>query len=325
MNHDNRSPSIGRSTMPVLSVAATSAMLVLSACAQQQVSPAAPERGTVTANGIAFDYAIEGDGPVCMVVGDATPVERAISDRLRERLRLVYLGSRMSTPEDRVGDVTAVTMDTLIHDIEVMRHALELGRVCVIGHSISGLLALEYARKYPENVTGVVMHATPPFYNDRLGAAVSAFWDTDASAERKALRQQDRAAMPEDSLRKLPPGEAMKLRYVTSAPVYFHDPAYDPAWILEGVTWNVPAWDQLFGSIMPGYDPAARPPARVPVFLALGRSDFAVPHHVWDEAERSRIPDLTFRLFDRSGHYPMLEEHELFDTTLIDWMESRLQ
>lgn len=282
-------------------------------------------RGTVTANGIDFDYAIEGAGPTCMVVGDATPVERAISDRLRSRLRLAFLGSRMSTPEERTGDVTAVTMDTLVGDIEAMRHALDLGRVCVIGHSISGLLALEYARRYPENVTGVVMHATPPFYNERLAAAVAGFWDTAASAERKAHRQRGREAVPEDSLRRLPPGEAMKLRYVTSAPVYFHDPAYDPAWILEGVTWNVPAWDQLFGSIMPSYDLADGPPVRVPVFLALGRDDFAVPFHVWDDAERRKIPDLTLHLSDRSGHYPMLEEHERFDAALLEWMGGRLR
>jgi proline iminopeptidase len=308
----------------VRSVAASAALLILTACASQPSAPAEPLRGTVTANGIDFDYAIEGDGPVCMVVGDATPVERAISDRLRARLRLAFLGSRMSTPEERVGDVTRVTMDTLVADIEAMRQALDLGTVCVIGHSISGVLALEYARRYPENVTGVVMHATPPFYNDRLGASVTAYWDTAASAERKALRRRDREAMPEDSLRKLPPGEALKLRYITSAPVYFHDPAYDPAWILEGVTWNVPAWDQMFGSIMPPFDMADGPPATVPVFLALGRVDFAVPHHVWDDTERAKISDLTLHLFDRSGHYPMLEEHELFDDALLEWMDSHL-
>jgi len=279
-------------------------------------------RGTVTANGIEFDYAIEGAGPTCMVVGDATPVEHAISERLRGSLRLAYLGSRMSTAEDRVGDVSAVTMDTLIDDIEAMRQALDLGRVCVIGHSISGILALEYARSYPENVTGVVMHSTPPFYNERLSAALNAYWESAASAERKALRQRDRETVPEDSLRRLPPGEAMKLRYITSAPVYFHDPAYDPAWILEGVTWNVPAWNQLFGSIMPSYDLANGRPIRVPVFLAVGRDDFAVPFAVWD-AERMKIPDLSYHLFDRSGHYSMLEEHESFDAALLAWMDGQ--
>jgi proline iminopeptidase len=316
---------MGSMIRPRRGVAAIAALLICGSCEPQPSSPTTPDRGTVTANGIAFDYAIDGEGRTCMVVGDATPVERAISDRLRARLRLVYLGSRMSTPEERVGDVTGLTMDTLVADIEAMRQALDLDSVCVIGHSISGLLALEYARRHPEHVTGVVMHATPPFYNDRLGAAVSAFWDTNASAERKALRQRDREAMPEDSLRRLGPGEAMKLRYITSAPVYFHDPAYDPAWILEGVTWNVPAWDQLFGSIMPSYDLADGPPIRVPVILALGRDDFAVPHHVWDDAERRKIPDLTVHLFDRSGHYPMLEEHERFDTVLLEWMDSRLR
>ena len=302
-------------------IAAAAAVLILCSCGPQPSSVEPPIRGTVTANGIDFDYAIEGEGPTCMVVGDAGPVAHAISDRLRSSLRLVFLGSRMSTSEERVGDVTGVTMDTHVREIEEMRRSLDLGTVCVLGHSISGILALEYARRYPENVTGVVMHSTPPFYNDRLSAAVSAFWDTAATADRKALRRRNREAVPEDSLRGLPAGEAMKLRYITSAPVYFHDPAYDPAWLLEGVTWNVPAWDQLFGSIMPSYDLASGPPIRVPVFLALGRDDFAVPFAVWD-AERHKIPDLSYHLFDRSGHYAMLEEHELFDAALLQWMDS---
>lgn len=303
-------------------VAMMVALPVLGSCGPPPPSPSTPMRGTVTANGIDFDYVVEGEGPTCMVVGDATPVERAISDRLRGRLRLAFLGSRMSTSEDRVGDVSGVTMDTLVEDVEAMRRALDLGTVCVLGHSISGIIALEYARTYPDNVTGVIMHSTPPFYNETLSAAVSAFWDTAASAERKALRQRDREALPEDSLRTLPPGEAMKLRYVTSAPVYFHDPGYDPAWILEGVTWNVPAWDRLFGSIMPSYDLAVGPPIRVPVFLALGRDDFAVPVGLWD-AERHKIPDLSLHVFERSGHYPMLEEPEAFDAALLGWMDGR--
>lgn len=304
---------------PQPGIAAVAALVALCSCAPAESAPTLAPRGTVLANGIEFDYAIEGDGPTCMVVGDATPVENAISDRLRSQLRMVYQGSRMSMSEERVGDVSGVTMDTLVQDIEEIRQALGLEDVCVLGHSISGILALEYARRYPEHVTGVIMHSTPPFYNDVLSAAVSSFWDTAASEERRVLRQQNREAMPEDSLGKLPPGEAMKLRYITSAPVYFHDPAYDPAWILDGVTWNVPAWNQLFGSIMPGYDIADGPPIRVPVFLALGRDDFAVPFELWD-AERDKIPDLSYHLFERSGHYSMLEEHERFDTELLEWL-----
>jgi pimeloyl-ACP methyl ester carboxylesterase len=58
----------------------------------------------------------------------------------------------------------------------------------------------------------------------------------------------------------------------------------------------------------------------VPLFLALGRYDYAVPHTMWSGV-KVKVPQLTHRMFERSGHFPMLEEDRLFDTQVVQWLK----
>jgi pimeloyl-ACP methyl ester carboxylesterase len=55
-----------------------------------------------------------------------------------------------------------------------------------------------------------------------------------------------------------------------------------------------------------------------PTFIGLGRYDFIVPPTIWD-ARRADFPSATFQVFERSGHFPMLEEQALFDQRLFEW------
>lgn len=255
-----------------------------------------------------------------MVVGDALTPSRALSRQLRDYFQFVFLNSRMTTRPEKVGDVANITMDTLVDDIEEARQALGLGQICVLGHSISGILALEYARKYPQNTSHVIMHGTPPYVNERFRESVAKFWESRASEERKRILSDNWAVLAEDTLSKLSPSEAGILEYATNAPRYFHVPTYDPAWLLEGAYWNMDAWNHLFEIIMSKYDIGKGRAIETPVFLAIGRDDYAVPYVLW-ENERMKLPRLFHNLFDQSGHYPMLEEQELFDKKLIEWMK----
>jgi proline iminopeptidase len=278
--------------------------------------------GVVTANGIEFNYFIEGTGIPCMVVGDALTPSRALSRRLRDHFQFFFVNSRMTTPEEKVGNVANLTMDTLVDDIEAARHARGLGKVCMLGHSIAGILALEYARKHPQNTSHVIMHGTPPYVNEQFRTTVGEFWKTNASEERKRILSSNWASLPEDTLSKMSPSAAAIFEYVTNAPRYFHDPTYDPAWLLEGAYWNVKAWNHLFTVIMVDYDIAKGQSVDTPVFLAIGRDDYQVPYSLWDN-ERTKLPRLSYNLFEKSGHYPMLEEQELFDKKLLEWIRSQ--
>ena len=63
----------------------------------------------------------------------------------------------------------------------------------IVGHSIAGLTAIAYARRYPDNVAGVVLVGAPPVGFLELPPAVSSFFDEDADEERRLAHQHNLA------------------------------------------------------------------------------------------------------------------------------------
>jgi pimeloyl-ACP methyl ester carboxylesterase len=74
-------------------------------------------------------------------------------------------------------------------------------------------------------------------------------------------------------------------------------------------------------SILNDYDIIEGPTISTPVFLALGRYDYVSPYILWDD-RKSVLPNLSYNLFHKSAHFPMVEEQELFDKKLIEWISS---
>ena len=58
-----------------------------------------------------------------------------------------------------------------------------------------------------------------------------------------------------------------------------------------------------------------------PVFLFMGAHDYVFPPTLWDGA-RERLRDGTYRLFERAGHNPQVEDQETFDRELLAWLDS---
>jgi proline iminopeptidase len=90
-------------------------------------------------------------------------------DRLAEQFRLIYYDQRgrgKSTenvlPED-------VTLRSEMEDLERVREYFRLESIALLGHSWGGLLALEYALRYPERVSHLIlMNAAPVSHGDFL-------------------------------------------------------------------------------------------------------------------------------------------------------------
>jgi len=296
-------------------------MVLLVGCARQEDKSS----GVVTVNGVELHYFIEGEGIPCIIASDALVTSRALSKELRKHFKFIITDFRGDIPEDQLGDASNITLGTLIDDIEEVRKALGFQKVCVLGHSIWGLVALEYARKYPEYTSHVIMNGTPPVWPsslDEYWKIVNEYWESHASDERKLIFKQNWENLPEDTLSSLSPGEAAMLEYATNAPKYWYNPRYDCSWLFEGVYWNEEVTDQLFGVIMPGYDVSKGNHISIPVFLSLGQYDYVVPYYLWDD-QKDKITDLSYNLFEKSGHWAMLEEQALFDSLLIDWIEGQ--
>lgn len=80
--------------------------------------------------------------------------------RLEPALRIVYFDQRGSGHSERPAS-RDYAMSTLVSDIEGLRAALGVRQIALMGHSFGGVLALEYAARYPEHVSHLILVSTP--------------------------------------------------------------------------------------------------------------------------------------------------------------------
>ena len=267
-------------------------------------------------DGAELFYTTRGEGPPCLVPSNigTVPYERQMPAALSDRLTLVFVdlrGAGRST-----GDPAALTFDRVADDFEAVRAALDADRVAVLGHSILGVLAIEYGRRRPASVSHVITVGTPPHGDMRaLAEQSTAFFEADAADDRKRRLRENLAALPAEAS----PGETM----LAQTPMRFHDAGLEAAPLFEGAVSRPALFAHLLGTLVPGWNIGDDGGSlTVPLLLTHGRSDYVVPHHLWDGIP-STLPDATFQLFAESGHQPFVEEPDRFTAAVTAWMDGR--
>jgi proline iminopeptidase len=283
--------------------------------------------GIIEINGRLQPYLLEGRGVPCVVVGPAFHYAQFFSANFKQHIQFVLVEPWTKIADESV-DLSDVTMATLVDEIDEVRRAFGHEKICVLGCSVLGLWPLEYALAYPNHISHAVAIGTPPFYNAEFERIRDEYMGANEEERRVAMEvvaalQANWQRFPDELLASLTPWEQFVMDHVRTAPARWHDPTYDPFWHFAGRQSYLPMASHIFTNILTDYDPRDRfPEVEVPVFLALGRYDFLVPHILWEE-DRHRLPELSYHLFDESAHYPMLEEQALFDETLVEFIERR--
>lgn len=278
--------------------------------------------GYITIDEIKLRYVIEGKGIPCLVIGMPSSFYRPIfSSKIKEHIKFIFVGFKIFKPSVSI-NVSNLSMDTIIKDLEKIRNALGFEKIAVLGHSAFGIVALEYAFKYPEYVSHIIMICSfPPNTTEEYLKKGSGFWESDATKERKMIREKNNEPLTKDFLGRVSPTKALILQYVANAPVYWYNPTYDCSWIWEGIELNMDLFNYFYSNIIRGRNITNKILNNtIPIFLAMGRYDYSAPYILWEDLI-NEIPNLTYYLFEKSGHYPMLEEQMLFDRRLINWIK----
>src|SRR6185503_9491591 len=74
--------------------------------------------------------------------------------------RLIFLDERGSGRSEKLDDAKRYTVAAMAEDLEAVRKALKLGTINLLGHSYGGVLAQEYALKYPKALRRLVLCST---------------------------------------------------------------------------------------------------------------------------------------------------------------------
>lgn len=271
--------------------------------------------GNVTVDGTKLTYRIEGKGIPCLVL-ETDPAY--YSEKLKNHFEMHFINARYSATDYTPIPPEEYTLNTLFHDIDTLRAAMGLEKFAIMGHSIHGAVAYEYAKRYPEYVSHVIMISTPNNTGPEAYDAASRHW-ANAPEERKRLYEENMAKI-KDSIEQLTPKEAFVKIGAAEGPKRWYDANFDATAYYERMTINFDLVAHLFGKLFANYTmfkDGEHP--NVPTFLAIGKSDYVVPYTLW-EGKYDTLPSLTIAYFDRSGHTPQLEESDLFDKRLLEWI-----
>jgi len=138
--------------------------LLFGACTSSDPSPQLKQGAQIVtaSDSVKLFVKIAGEGPVCIYVHggpgqDFLSFEKMGGANLEKCLTMVYFDQRGSGHSQNAKNYG---LDRMVQDIEELRLKLGVEKVYLLSHSFGGVLAINYALKYPEHVSGMVMANT---------------------------------------------------------------------------------------------------------------------------------------------------------------------
>lgn len=199
---------------------------------------------------------------------------------------------------------------TWVADADALREHLGHERVVVLGHSYGGFLALRYALAHPDRVRGLVLVST---------AATMQHWDRvhEELAARRATPAQLRAF--ED--RPFVDDADMSATLQALLPLYFHRPDPEVLAAFGREARFSAAASAAGGRCMADYDVRGDLAGLdVPTLVLAGRHDFIMPADLTAVPLAAAVPGAELVVFEDSGHFPFIEEQEVFLRVVRRWL-----
>jgi proline iminopeptidase len=202
-------------------------------------------------------------------------------------------------------------------DMDGLREWLGAEQVMVAGGSYGGFIAMEYALRYPDRVTAMILRDTSAD-NSNLARAY------------ENARNQDRVEINWGNFDRYWSGRIyddadLKARWADIIPLYDYE--YDPVAAtarVEAGIYRHEAHNWCFEHNMPAYDLKPQlPGVRCPTLVTVGRTDWVTPV-ASAETIAALIPDSRLVIFEKSGHSPQIEEADKFQAVLRDFIREVL-
>jgi proline iminopeptidase len=272
----------------------------------------------VTINGCRLNVEVLGpdDGPVLIAhhggggIGSlAEP--KATFGTLADRFRVVVFDARGCGLSE---GVPPYSHEQWAADVDGLRQWIGAEKIVVAGGSYGGFIALEYAVRYPEHTSAIILR------------------DTSADGSNLELafenaRNQDRVEIDWERFNRYWHGEVhddADLKQLWSELIPLYDYEYDPvksAAAVEAGIYRHEAHNWCFQHNWGAYDLKAQlPSVTVPTLVTVGRKDWVTPVSS-SETIASLMPNAELVVFERSGHSPQVEERELFQQTIRGFLD----
>jgi proline iminopeptidase len=260
----------------------------------------------MSVRGISLNVKVMGKGYplVLMHGGPGADLHTLMSFRkCADKFTLVFYDHRCNG-RSTGAEVTSMTMENLTADADALRQALGFEKWAVLGHSFGGNVALEYALRYPQNLSHLLLMDT--------GAANS--WAQEKAPQELAKRGFDPEIV--DLTRRYFNGQIEPKEMFPSLGKL--SKAYNPytnlSQLLQMLFWGLQTklQPETFvyseSHFLKGWTVMDRlGEIKVPTLVMAGREDFIYPPEHQEELAAA-IPNARLVIIDRAGHNPHDEQ-----------------
>lgn len=242
-----------------------------------------------------------------------------VGPSIESSLRMVYFDQRGSGKSERpwTGEYA---MATLVQDIEGLRRELGVAQIALIGHSFGGILALEYAATYPTRVSRLVI--------------VSSMWSLPVQGRYQCERIRTVYSALAHAADSVATGPDDNCTWFWRLPAAQRDPLYrglmfpDTSVRLRLDSTVAASGLRNTGELSAAFSRAGYPEfisfikVTMPTLVIAGRFDGVAAPEGLQQLTR-RLPNATFVEYDRSGHYPYLDQPDRFLRDVTTFLAAR--
>lgn len=130
--------------------------------------PVETKRFITVSDNVKLYVKVSGAGPAVLFVPGgpgqgSLSFEKAGGSNLEHFATMIYMDQRGSGKSQNAENYH---LDRMVEDIEEVRKSLAFDKIYLLAHSFGGIIAVNYARKYPEHVSGLILAAATLHMNN---------------------------------------------------------------------------------------------------------------------------------------------------------------
>ncbi|MFB0562457.1 MAG: alpha/beta fold hydrolase [Candidatus Lokiarchaeia archaeon] len=255
-------------------------------------------------------YEIHGEGfPLVMIMGLGGPSaawEKYIIDKFSEKFKVIIFDNRGTGHSDVPEEY--YTIEMLADDTAGLMTALNVSRAHVLGLSMGGMIAIEFALKYPDRLGKLILCCTSG------GASRFVPPKSDIMQDLTGLMSGEPEEVMKTALRILYPEE-----FIAQNPDRIEE--FFQEMRKSNISYSPEGTKRQLGGIM-GFDAHDRLyTIKKPTLIIAGKKDVLVPYEN-SQILAEEIPGSKLVLFDDAGHGLYSQKREEFCQIVLDFLKS---
>ena len=268
----------------------------------------------VDVNGLTLRCSVSGTGPLCIMPtpgwGPSLELYLHPLQPLEQLFTIAYLDTRGTGKSERPPEYTEYTFSQFSQDIDGLRRYLGREKVYIMGHSMGGVHALQYALAYAGRCAGLILLDSLPAFDQSQSA------DMQSRMEERRHEPWFGEAYTAFHDHSMPESDEEFGRWLMrSLPFYFYDVGniekHSP--VFANSTFSLDAWKgsrQSWGTfnLVPELSKVT-----APTLVVVGSHDF-ICSPLQAQRLHHGINCSKMVLIEKAGHFPWLEQPEQFFT-----------